>query len=100
MKNRKAKYRVYKIWKSHPTGMRKAVVNLIAGDKHTINTLVQYSNAEISSVEAMDSLRLRYHGQLLDLLGRTNLPFPSLPQTQIDLMVGELLALSNDPSGI
>ena len=43
----------------------------------------------------MNWLGLKFQGQLLDLLGMTDLPFPSLPQDQIDSMVEELVGVMN-----
>ena len=70
--------------------MSKAKSRLIAGDQLTIETLTKYSNSEISSIEATDKLGLKFYGQLLDLLGLTNLPFPSLGSERIDSMVAAI----------
>ncbi|MFZ4538892.1 type II toxin-antitoxin system Phd/YefM family antitoxin [Propionivibrio sp.] len=72
--------------------MTKAKASLIRHDPLTVAVLTQYSNAEIGSVEAANKLGLKFHGQLLDLLGLTDLPFPSLPADRIDAMVSELLS--------
>jgi prevent-host-death family protein len=68
----------------------KAKSRLFAGDSMVIETLTRYSNAEISSIDAANKLELKFHGQLLDLLGMTDLPFPSLPDDRIDLMIEEI----------
>jgi len=70
--------------------MSKAKSKLFAGDQMVIETLTRYSNAEISSIDAANMLELKFHGQLLDLLGMTDLPFPSLPNDRIDFMVEEI----------
>ena len=70
--------------------MSKAKSRLFKGDSLTIETLTRYSNAEINSINAVRKLGLKFHGQLLDLLGMTDLPFPSLPEERIDFMVAEI----------
>lgn len=55
--------------------MSKAKANLIARDKFTVETLIDYSNAKISSIDAANMLGLKFHGQLLDLLGMTTSHF-------------------------
>ena len=71
--------------------MTKAKAKLVTHDPQTIETLTKYSTATISSGESMKRLGLKFQGQLLDLLGMTNLPFPSLPTDRINSMVSELL---------
>lgn len=71
--------------------MTKAKAGLLTRDPAVVDALTRYSSAVISSSEAMEKLGLRFHGQLLDLLGMTNLPFPSLPSDRIESMVNELL---------
>jgi len=75
--------------------MSKAKSNLIAGEAITVKSLNDFSCGAISSSEALARLGLKFQGQLLDLLGMTNLPFPSLSKERIDLMVSDLLSEGN-----
>lgn len=71
--------------------MTKAKVKLIANDNQAISALKKYASATISSEKAMKELGLRNQGQLLDLLGITNLPFPAISNDRIESMVENLL---------
>lgn len=75
----------------HDYAMTKAKAKLIANDHQAIETIIKFSNADISSEEAMRRLGLRFEGQLLDLLGMTNLPFPAISNDRVELMVNKLL---------
>lgn len=77
--------------------MVRAKERLLARDPATMDALRRYAECQISSSEAMEQLGLPFQGQLLDLLGMTTLPFPSLPEARIDAMVEEVnKALSGD----
>lgn len=72
--------------------MAKAKAGLADKEEWVIAPLVAYSKLEISSNEATKRLKLKYRGQLLDLLGMTDLSFPSLPSEQTEAMMHELVA--------
>ena len=72
--------------------LTRAKRKLMERDPLVVGVLISYSRTAIGSAEAMQRLGLKFQGQLLDLLGMTNLPFPSLPQTRIDAMVTGLLS--------
>lgn len=81
----------------HPpenNAMQRAVAALAAHDPAVCDVLADFSAARLGSSEAAKRLGLAYPSQVLDLLGMTNLPFPSLPGERIDAMVDDLRALA------
>ena len=77
----------------------KVRAGLIARDPAIVDVLREFSSASISSSEAAERLGLEFVSNVFDLLGMTNLPFPSLPDERLDEMVRELDDFLGQPKG-
>ncbi len=73
--------------------LMKIKERIVSGDNTVLQLLRGYSDGVFPKSRVLRELGLRFHGQLLDVMGMASLPLPMVPQAELDTMVADALKI-------